>query len=145
MYPPLPRVCPNCRQSFEPGRKNQYYCSPDCRIEANNEIAKERYAALVNVTANVDALKVELNRLRQELVAMAASRAALTIVIEQVEEVGPDTIRYAGALYQRGVQPGRLGLRLSLQAGGGLKMGEDTIVYRRLKGSPHEYTYNRIT
>lgn len=144
MYTLSPRQCPACQQSFEPGRKNQYYCSAPCRIDANNELAKARYASLGEKTSDIDTLEAELTRLRQAMKAMEAFISALTIVIEGVEEVDQNTIRYQGDRYQAEAKVGRLDLRISVQAGGALKVGEDEIIYRRQRGE-HVYRYVRIS
>ena len=40
-------VCARCSSSFEPTTSYQIYCSPECRIQATKEKAKERSRAAV--------------------------------------------------------------------------------------------------
>lgn len=37
------KICPFCQTTFEAKRKNQVYCTDDCRADANNDKLKAKY------------------------------------------------------------------------------------------------------
>ena len=37
------KICPFCQTTFEAKRKNQFYCTDDCRVDANNDKLKAKY------------------------------------------------------------------------------------------------------
>jgi len=124
MAVPISKQCPQCSRPFQARRKNQFYCSTECRIDANNEIAKARYATFKEEAPKANAVQTELKKLKDYL-------ASLTIVVQDVQEVDRDTITYGGRIYKRQAKLGRLSVGVSLQSGGAISVPGNKIHYRR--------------
>lgn len=129
-YPLIP--CPYCQKSFQPRRKNQQYCSTECRTDSNNEAAKQRYT-----TFKVDApkLKTLVAQVRELQTKLTSAR----ILIKDVEEIDEKTIRYDGRRYKQVVRVGRMP-DVILFEGLGVLTG-DTIVYRRKQARSSDAVY----
>ena len=134
-YPLTP--CPYCKNTFQPTRKNQLYCSTECRTDSNNEVAKQRYAKFKEGSPKLVALVAQVRSLQTEL-------ASASILIRDVEEIDTDTIRYGGRSYKRRSKVGRLP-GVSLSEGVGVLTG-DTICYRakRSTNSDSVYSYSPL-
>lgn len=118
-YPLIP--CPHCAQRFQPRRKNQHYCSTECRTDANNARAKQRYTTFKEEAPKLGTLAAQVRSLKAKL-------ASAILLIKDVDETSVYTIRYAGRDYKRGERLGRLP-GVTLSPGFGLLTG-DTIAYR---------------
>jgi predicted nucleic acid-binding Zn ribbon protein len=40
------RTCPVCQKAFEAKRRNQVYCSPECRADLNNDKLKAKFQSI---------------------------------------------------------------------------------------------------
>ncbi|RZK76830.1 MAG: hypothetical protein EOO85_10340 [Pedobacter sp.] len=121
--------CPQCNNPFQPRRKNQDYCSTECRIDHNNGLAKERYANFKKEAPKVTGVHQELRQLRQYV-------ASLTIVLEGVKEIDSDTITYQGQTYHKEeswLDKPMVGITLS--QGGAIQIPGNKIIYRSLRSS----------
>lgn len=128
----LLKQCPQCSTSFQARRKNQDYCSTECRIDHNNQVAKERYAISKVEVPKVDVLQQKVKRLEDFL-------NSLTIVIQGVEYIDSDTIRYMGRKYRRiGTNEGP-GMGISLGAGGAVLIPGNKIIYRGQYSSSYRH------
>ena len=45
----LNKICPACQTTFEAKRKNQLYCTDDCRANTNNDKLKAKYHHIVTL------------------------------------------------------------------------------------------------
>ncbi len=130
-YPLTP--CPYCKNTFQPTRKNQVYCSTECRTDSNNEVAKQRYAKFKEGSPKLVTLAAQVRSLQTEL-------TSASILIRDVEEIDIDTIRYGGRSYKRRSKVGRLpGVVLS--QGVGVLTG-DTISYRTKRATDSDSVYS---
>lgn len=164
MRKPIPKTCPYCQQPFQASRRNKDYCTDDCRIDANNARAKERYAHFkreapqlqalqqqvsqlqqsqqLKATSQVEKLQQEVKQLRQQVGQLQQERDSLIVVIT-VDRPIEDTLTYAGRHYKRGGgKMGKTGVGVSLAKGSALWMPGNTIIYRTesdLTGNYYEY------
>ena len=122
------KPCPNCSTVFQPKRKNQVYCSTDCRTDINNAAAKGRYAAFKEGVPKMDSVKAELKRMREYV-------AGLTIVLKDVTKVDADTLAYGGRRYKRGTKVGRTDLGVVIAGGSGILLPGNKIIYRPIGGN----------
>ena len=119
IYPLTP--CIHCQKSFQPRRRNQRYCSTDCRTDNNNETAKHRYTTFKADAPKLATLVAQVRELQTRL-------TSARILIEDIEEINAHTIRYAGRSYKRQGLAGRSPV-VSIKQGVGILTG-DTIAYR---------------
>ena len=121
MYKPILKQCPHCLEAFQAKRKNQLYCTTECRTDANNAVAKSRYANFKEGAPKVNAVKSELKKLREYV-------ASLTIILSDIKEVDRDTIMYGGHSYKRTARVHHpVGIQLS--KGVGVMMPGNKIIY----------------
>lgn len=123
----IPLPCPYCQQVFQPLRRNQRYCSSQCRIDANNDQAQKKYAAYRQEAPQAATIQHQLAELKQYIKQQI-------LVILDIDEVDRKTIRWQGRLYQYyGAATSEVrGYHLSLQAGGGIYVVQrDELIYRR--------------
>ena len=134
MYKLINKNCPHCRQPFQARRKNQLYCTDECRHDANNAVAKTRYH-----TAKVEA--PQLAKLQQKVKKLENQLATLMTVISGVK-VSEDTLTftYAERRYKRVERKKTTGVGVSLDRGLALLMpGGKTIICRSDIFSPEMY------
>lgn len=134
MRTPLMKQCPQCGKPFEARRKNQDYCSTECRTDFNNQVAKGRYATFKQQAPKVAGVQQELKKLKEYL-------ATLTYAIEGIQEIDTKTISYQGKTYVREATVDRPAPGLGLNQGGGVMAPGGKIIYRRrnLSGSLRDY------
>lgn len=94
MSKPNLKACPHCLTEFQPKRKNQLYCATECRTDANNALAKGRYATFKEEVPKVDSIKAQLK-------SMSAYIAGLTIVVKGATKTDKDTVKWEGRSYKR--------------------------------------------
>lgn len=87
------KKCAQCGGIFSPVRKNQLYCSLDCKTDKNNFLLKERYKASAKNNSQGEKLKKELDKLREEVDFLKS----LPLVIPT--EVKDNSITYQGQKY----------------------------------------------
>lgn len=128
--------CPQCKTSFTPRRRNQIYCTNECRTDINNEVAKERYAAFKKEDAKLQVILKDRQKLQDQL-------ASLIIVAQGVEVIDSDTLRYNGRIYKRATQIKHptlnLGLDVELLPGGALLMPGPALLFRIRSKTSKEY------
>lgn len=156
----LHKTCPHCQNPFEATRKNQDYCSDDCRIDANNARAKERYAQFklegsqlvalqqqvnqfqqdqqVTESSRVAQLQQQVEKLQQQVRQFQQERANLTVVIT-VDKPINDTLTFGGRRYKRSAKGSKPRGGVSLDKGGALLMPGNTILYRTESHSIDNY------
>ena len=122
MSTPVFAKCPHCKKDFQARRKNQRYCSTECRTDANNEVAKGRYAHFKKEAPENEALKEKLKRLQTYL-------AQQIIVLKNVKKLDKETILYEGLKYIYNANADPPPLPISLKHGGGLLMPGSSIIY----------------
>lgn len=122
-----PRPCPYCQQTFSPKRRNQRYCSSQCRIDANNDQARQAYKAYRQQAPQASSAQQHLRELKAWL-------SQQVLVVTGIEEVDPKTIRWNDKLYRRQhiASDTVRNLKISLLAGGGVHLTAlDQVIYRR--------------
>lgn len=122
MYKAINKTCPHCQQPFQARRKNQLYCTEECRIDANNAVAKERYASFRQEAPQVEVLQQQVEKIKAQLAAQ--------IVVIKVVKPTEDTLTYAGHRYKSGKRLDRTGVGVRLDKGVALWMPGNTIIYR---------------
>ena len=132
----ISKQCPHCDKPFPARRKNQLYCSTECRTDANNVVAKGRYALFKQEAPKVNTFKNQINQLKQYI-------ASLTIVIEDMEVIDSDTIGFRGRKYKRGNRVGQPNLLISLNDGGAILVPGNKIIYRSVR--PNQASLERNT
>lgn len=125
-----PINCLYCKTRFQPKRRNQRYCREQCRIDLNNEKAKQKQTLLRQDTKQMDKVQAKYDELY-------ASVQKQVVVAQDIEEVERKVIRRQGVVYewQRKAPNDVRRLGVSLQAGGGLYQIAKDILYYREKGS----------
>lgn len=134
MYKLINKTCPQCRQPFQARRKNQLYCTDECRHDANNAVAKNRYH-----TAKEEG--PQLAKLRQKVKTLEDHIASLVVVISGFKlNADTLTLTYAERRYKRVDRRNETGIGVRLDKGLALLMpGGKTIICRSEIFSPEKY------
>lgn len=133
------KVCPHCQETFSPRRKNQDYCSTECRTDANNQKAKTRYATFKKVVIEANVSQEKISKLKERV-------ASLMVVVQGIEEVDSDTISYDGDTYRRQNRVGQIIHGIILREGGAVQTSVGNIIYRskRAHASDNCWEYVRM-
>ncbi|AUD06923.1 hypothetical protein CWM47_36845 [Spirosoma pollinicola] len=91
-------------------------------------MAKERYATAKQSTPQLEALRQQVQYLKQQLAALTNPVVDQPVVIRVVKE-SKDILLYEGRRYKRGPFVGRIDLGVRLDPGVGLLMPGNTILY----------------
>lgn len=143
----LHKTCPHCQNPFEATRKNQDYCSDDCRIDANNARAKQRYAQSKREGSQLDELRQQVQRLQQQLAARQQQIDTQKNIIETrpvvitVVKESKDILWYEGRPYKRGPLVSKKEVLVTLEKGVGLLMPGNTILCQDNTATNSQYRY----
>ena len=136
-----PRPCPQCQQLFQPSRRNQRYCSPQCRVDANNDQAQKKYTDYRQHATQSETDKFRLGELQ-------AFMRRQIVIAQEIEEVTLTKILWSGKFYHRHqeamFEPRDYGIYL--YPGGGLYLAAtDEVIYRRVydKDVKEPFLYKR--
>lgn len=117
------KKCPQCNKQFQAARKNQLYCSTSCRTDANNVVAKERYATFKEEVPKLDSIKNQLKKVQEYI-------SGLTLIIYGVEKIDRETLLYNGKKYKRGRKIGQPIKGITISSGGSVMIPGNIIIYR---------------
>ena len=138
------KICPFCQTTFEAKRKNQFYCTDDCRVDANNDKLKAKYH-------NIKTLEKEKEMGDQY---KAKFLNAIRIVLVDYDEKGDnDVITFEGKKFK--IQP----ISAKYMQQFGLTFIEDSVSKKGVRVAvyiPHEnaicllsryssFSYNEVT
>ena len=119
-----PRPCPRCQQVFQPVRRNQLYCSSQCRIDANNDKAQENYATYRREAPQTATIRQQLAELRRYLKKQI-------VVAQNIEQLDDKTIRWQGVTYYHHSVTEIQHYGILLQEAGGIYIvQQDELIYR---------------
>lgn len=104
----LSRQCNYCHKPFSASRKNQIYCSPECRSDVNNDKLKVKFDAV----KNIDTLLAE-NDYYKKLLADATRIVEISYNLKDENEF----INFEGKRYKRNPDApdmfNKIGIRLT--------------------------------
>ena len=126
------KQCPQCKITFTPRRMNQNYCSTQCRTNANNQVAKGRYADYKKGVTHLDQAVSELIALREYM-------ATLTAVIDRITEIDKTRIAYNGHTYVRTTFLTGWYKKVVTIEGAGLLLPNGRIIYKKRDGANGNY------
>ena len=132
------KTCPACQRAFEAKRRNQLYCTPECRADINNAKLKEKFN-------NIKELEKE--KIVGDKYKAAFLTAARIVLIEFNEKDKNDIITFEGNKYEK------IASNIDSLEELGLRMGEKSVkgnkriaVYFANKGllcfMPRYYSYS---
>jgi endogenous inhibitor of DNA gyrase (YacG/DUF329 family) len=125
----ITKNCPHCKKDFQARRKNQLYCSTECKTDANNAVLKGRYALFKKQAPENEILKEKLKTLRTFI-------SEQIIVLKTVEKLDEKTILYEGRIYKFTALADPPPLPISLKKGGGVLMPGRKIIYLNEEETP---------
>jgi hypothetical protein len=73
------KTCPTCNKAFS-GRRNQKYCSPNCKTDANNQIARIRNQRVSE--------SIRVYRKNVEILIQLYEAGVRNISLDQLEDAG---------------------------------------------------------
>ena len=88
----LNKICPACQTTFEAKRKNQLYCTDDCRAATNNDKLKAKYHRI----ATLEKQKEMADKYKAKFL-----RATRIIVIDYDENAKNDIITFERKEYRK--------------------------------------------
>ncbi len=128
------KPCPLYQLPFLLRCRNQRYWSDKCCVGANNAVARERYATAKQGTSQLEALRQQVQHLKQQRAALTHPLVDQPVVIRVVKE-SKDILLYGGRRYKRGTLVGRADL------GVGRLMPGNTILYPDDSARNTHFTY----
>lgn len=99
------KICPFCQTTFEAKRKNQFYCTDDCRADANNDKLKAKYH-------NIKTLEKEKEMGDQYKAKFL--NAIRVVLVEYDEEDKNEVITFEGKKFKKDPIPPQFMLQLGL-------------------------------
>jgi hypothetical protein len=132
---PIP--CPRCQQIFQPTRRNQDYCSAQCRIDTNNDRTKEKNATYRQQGPKALAIQKQLDELQ-------AFFQKQILVAQGIQEIDGNTIKWDNQLYTRGARGEKEAteFNLAIQRKGGLYIvATKQLLFRSDVDSVYRYPY----
>lgn len=92
------KTCKHCKNEFQAKRKDQIYCTSTCRIDANNQIIKEKYSAVKKKEIELRKAQSKLMKIESELnMYLSTSKTLRLITLEA--SIENDTVTYLGNTY----------------------------------------------
>jgi len=86
------KTCPVCQTTFEAKRRNQLYCTPECRADINNDKLKAKFN-------NIKTLEKEKNLGNQFKVAYLSATRIVAIEYDQKDK--NEIITFEGRKYEK--------------------------------------------
>ena len=88
----LNKICPACQTTFEAKRKNQLYCTDDCRADTNNDKLKAKYHTIATLEKEKEIADKYKARFLQ---------ATIIIVIDYDENAKNDVITFENKKFRK--------------------------------------------
>ncbi|RYF55219.1 MAG: hypothetical protein EOO39_38295 [Cytophagaceae bacterium] len=134
MYKLINKTCPQCQQPFQARRKNQLYCTNECRYDANNAVAKNRYHTAKEEGPQLVKLRQKVKRLEEHIASLVVVISAFKLNADTL------TLTYAERRYKRVDRRRKTEVGVNLDTGLALLMpGGKTIICRSETFSPEMY------
>jgi hypothetical protein len=86
------RTCPVCQNDFEAKRRNQLYCSPECRADINNDKLKAKFQSIKTL---------EQQKNTGDQYRMAFLSAMRVVQINFDKELKNETIMFEGKKFEK--------------------------------------------
>jgi hypothetical protein len=86
------KICPACQSTFEAKRRNQLYCSPECRADINNDKLKAKFQSIKTLEKQKDVGNQYMN---------AYLSAIRVVQIDFDNDLKNDTIMFEGRKFER--------------------------------------------